>query len=191
MRIFEKFSRLLPARLPLMLAVFLMPSVSQAALTAYMTMECDIQGTIMGDVTQAGREGQIEVYAFGHNISQARDAASGLPTGKRRHRPLRVLKPVDRSTPLIAQALFDNENCTEVTIRFWRPARSGKEIQFYTVTLTNASVVSVMPTMANNRVPENLQFPVWEAISFTYQTITLTQEIDNTSSQDSWETPVQ
>ena len=34
-------------------------------------------------------------------ISSPRDAASGLPTGKRQHKPVSVTKPVDKATPLL------------------------------------------------------------------------------------------
>jgi len=33
---------------------------------------------------------------------------SGLPTGKRIHKPLIVLKRIDKSTPLLAKALTEN-----------------------------------------------------------------------------------
>jgi hypothetical protein len=40
--------------------------------------------------------------AFGlQGIVSPRDAASGLPSGKRQHEPITILKPVDKSTPLI------------------------------------------------------------------------------------------
>lgn len=40
-------------------------------------------------------------------ISQPRDAASGLATGKRQHKPVTVTKPVDKATPL----LIDKSSC--------------------------------------------------------------------------------
>ena len=37
--------------------------------------------------------------------SMQRDAASGLPTGKRQHKPLVVTKEVDKSTPKLADTI--------------------------------------------------------------------------------------
>ena len=33
-----------------------------------------------------------------------RDAASGLPTGKRQHKPISITKPVDKATPMLARS---------------------------------------------------------------------------------------
>lgn len=162
-----------------------MPSVSQAALNAYLTLKCN-GSDIMGDVEQSGREGSIEVYGFGHSIISPRDAASGLPTGKRQHRPVRVIKAIDSATPLLYNALFNNHTCTDVFLRFWRPTATGQEQQFYTIELENATISSVMPTMANNRVPENAAFPVLEVISFSYQKIIVTIEDGGITAEDDW-----
>jgi len=32
------------------------------------------------------------------------DAASGLPTGKRQHKPVAITKPIDKATPMLAGA---------------------------------------------------------------------------------------
>lgn len=37
------------------------------------------------------------------SINKSRDAASGLPTGKRMHKPINTTKPVDKSSPLLAK----------------------------------------------------------------------------------------
>ena len=79
------------------------------ALNAYLTLEGGSQGEIKGSVTQAGREDTIMVIAFDHKVTSPRDAASGLPTGKRQHGPLTICKELDKSSPLLMQALTNNE----------------------------------------------------------------------------------
>lgn len=37
------------------------------------------------------------------SINKPRDAASGLPTGKRGHKPVNTTRPVDKSSPLLAK----------------------------------------------------------------------------------------
>ena len=59
------------------------------ALNAYLTLKGQKQGAINGPVTQKGRENSIAVHAFGNEIDSPRDAATGLPTGKRIHKPVR------------------------------------------------------------------------------------------------------
>ena len=83
-------------------------------LNAYLKLKGQKQGTIKGSVTQKGREGKIAVIAVTHEIISPRDAASGLPTGKRMHKPFVITKVItkklDKSSPLLYNALVNNEN---------------------------------------------------------------------------------
>ncbi|MEK7863105.1 MAG: type VI secretion system tube protein TssD, partial [Chloroflexota bacterium] len=85
----------------------------RGGLFIYLTLKGQKQGDIKGSVTQKGREGSISVQYLQSKIVSPRDAASGLATGKRQHEPLVVRKTVDRSTPLLLNALVTNENLTE------------------------------------------------------------------------------
>ena len=159
------------------------------ALNAYLRLTGDIQGEINGSVTQAGREDSIMVIAFNHEVESPRNATSGLATGKRQHKPLIITKEIDKSTPLLMNALTNNENLSEVILQFWRPSRSGKEFQFYTIELTNARIVDIHQEMLNNKYPENMQHAEREHISFVYQKITWTYEDGGITSTDDWESP--
>ncbi len=114
------------------------------SLNAYLTLKGKKQGAINGGVIQKGREKTIAVYAYNHEIISPRDAASGLPTGKRQHRPLRITKEIDKSTPLLFNALVNNEILSEFVLKFYAPHASGVETQIYTITLTNANISSIM-----------------------------------------------
>ena len=52
------------------------------ALNSNLRLTGETQGEVEGSVTQAGREGSMEIYGWSHEIVSPRDAASGLPTGK-------------------------------------------------------------------------------------------------------------
>lgn len=156
------------------------------ALNAYMRITGQIQGEIKGSVTQAGREDSIMVIGFSHEVGSPRDAASGLPTGKRQHKPLTITKEIDKSTPLLMSALVNNENLTELTLRFWQPSRSGKEFQFYTIELKNAAIADIRQEMLNNKYPENMQMTELEHVSFIYQKITWTYEDGGITTSDDW-----
>ena len=71
------------------------------ALNAYLKIVAQKQGTILGSVTQKGREGTIQIIAAMHEIVGPRDPASGRPTGKRVHKPFVVTKNIDRASPLL------------------------------------------------------------------------------------------
>lgn len=160
------------------------------ALNAYMRLTGKSQGEIKGSVTQKGREDSIMVIAVNHEVTSPRDAASGLPTGKRQHRPLVVTKEIDKSTPLLMNALVNNENISDFELRFWQPSPSGQEVQYYTIQLIDASIVNIRFEMLNNKYPENMQHKEREHVSFCYQKITWTFEDGGITAEDLWEAHV-
>ena len=160
------------------------------ALNAYLKLTGDTQGEVKGSCTQAGREDSMEIIGVSHEVTSPRDAASGLPTGKRVHKPLTVTKAIDKATPLLMNLLTNNENISSWKIQYWRPSRAGKEEQHYTVELVNASVSSIRVEQLNNKYPENMKHEVREHISFTYQKIIWTWEDGGITAEDDWETPV-
>jgi len=57
-----------------------------------------------------------------------RDPASGLPTGKRQHKPISFLKEWGAATPQLFQALVTNENLKTVKFEFLQVDKTtGKE----------------------------------------------------------------
>ncbi len=156
----------------------------------YLIAKAQKQGQIKGSVIQKGKEGWIAVYGFHHEIVSPRDVASGMATGKRQHKPLTITKEIDRSTPLLYQALVNNESFPEVVLRFFAPDMkgAGKEIQIYTIKLANANIISIVDDMANIKIAENIKLPLLEMISFTYQRIEWTWNDGDITSTDSWET---
>lgn len=157
------------------------------ATNAYLTIKGQKQGQVKGSVTQKGREGWIAVYAFHHEIVSPRDAASGMPTGKRQHKALSITKEIDKSTPLLLQALINNETLTEVILRFYGADSkgTGAERLIYTIKLTNASISDIAEDMLNNKTDDGLKMPVLDIVSFTYQKINWTWEDGGIAAEDS------
>src|SRR5690242_2509508 len=125
------------------------------ALNAYLKLKGQKQGEIKGSVTQKGREDKIMVIAVSHEIVSPRDPASGLPTGKRMHKPLVLTKELDKSSPLLWNVLTNNENIPELHVEFWTPqinakTGTGSEVQHYTIDLVNANIASIQFRMPNN-----------------------------------------
>lgn len=160
------------------------------ALNCYMRLTGETQGEIKGSVTQAGREDSIMVIGFTHQVKSPRDAASGLPTGKRQHMPLTITKEIDKATPLLMNVLVNNENISNWELRFWQPSKAGKEVQFYTIQLERASIAGIRSEMLNNKYPENMQHKEREHVSFCYQKVIWTFEDGGITSEDDWESPV-
>ncbi|MHB1011534.1 MAG: Hcp family type VI secretion system effector [Desulfobacteria bacterium] len=155
----------------------------------HMTLKGQTSGDIKGSCTQKGREGSILIFAFDHDILSPRDIASGLPTGKRQHKPVLVTKEIDKSSPLLYTVLCNNENLTEVVFKFWKPSASGKEVQYYTIKLTNANIAARKTYFPNMLIAENTKLPHLEEVAFTYQKIEWTWEDGGITSEDDWEVP--
>jgi type VI secretion system secreted protein Hcp len=164
------------------------------ALNAYLKLKGQKQGEIKGSVTQKGRENKVMVIAVSHEIISPRDAASGLPTGKRMHKPFVITKELDKSSPLLYAALTTNENISEWELQFWAPqikatTGTGSEVQHYSVKLTNANIASIAFRMANNKHPDLMKFAEYEEVAFTYQKIEWTWNDGGITAGDDWEAP--
>ena len=164
------------------------------SMTAFATIKGQKQGSIKGGVVQKGREGQIACHYFQHKVVSPRDAASGLPTGKRSYDTLVLRKEFDQSTPKLTTALVQNETLTEVHLFFYRASIStGTEVLFFTIDLQNASLVS-----QNWYKPDGLEAAAssgggslpQEELEFVFQKIIWTYVDGGIQAQDDWESPV-
>ncbi|HNR31113.1 MAG TPA: type VI secretion system tube protein TssD [Candidatus Hydrogenedentes bacterium] len=116
---------------------------------------------IEGSCTAQGREGTVVVAGFAHEVVSPRDAASGLPTGRRHHEPLVITKHFDKSSPLLYQALIGEDVLQEVALHFYRVNDELQEEEYYTITLEDAIIVSIQPSYIH-----------LEEVSFVYHKIT-------------------
>lgn len=175
-------------RILLLTASFLLALTSVRAAE---NIQVTIVGKSSGKITGSGKDGSIEGLAMEHEIVSPRDAASGLPTGRRQHKPLTIVKPIDKATPLLMKLLTNNESAT-VTLKFFRADSStvgggGKPEQYYTITLTNAAVSSIRDWKPNTRDVSADRAGDLEEISFTYQKITWTWTDGGITHEDDWE----
>ncbi len=162
-------------------------SPASAALNAYLKVKGRTLGDIKGSVNLKGREGQIAVLNSNHEIVSPRDMATGLPTGKRQHKPFVITKELDKSSPILYKALITNEILTEVELRFWRGGEKGGEAQqFYTVKLTNATIASIRFVQPSSVHVDLRHLSEYEEISFTYSKIEWTWTDGGITASDDW-----
>lgn len=130
-------------------------------------------GTVAITGKKQGAFGPISLLGITHEIVSPRDAASGLPTGKRQHKPITITKEWGASTPLLMNALVTNETLTSVLIGL---LRDGQQVA--TIKLTNASI--------SNYVSHGMT----EQWSLTYQKIEWTWVDGGITAMDDWEAPI-
>jgi len=174
----------------LLTALILSGLVGREALagSAYMSVTGP-RGPIQGGVLIKGREGTMEVTEVTHEIVSPRDAASGLPTGKRQHKPLTITMVLDKSTPLLYKSLVTNETLPTVELKFYRTDPLGKELNYFTVKLTNASLSQVKTVLPDTKDPASAQKVEVVQVSFTYQKIEWTWVDGGITASDDWESP--
>jgi type VI secretion system secreted protein Hcp len=138
------------------------------ATTAYLTVHGQKQGEIKGGATEKGREGWIPLISVAYGVESPRDPASGLPTGRRVHTPITVVKVIDQASPNLLQALVANEALTSVKIEFWRPVAEAAS-PYFIIVLTNAAIVGIALAPSSEDGTHE-----YEQVQFTYQKITWT-----------------
>lgn len=162
------------------------------ALVAHMTVEGKSQGRISEKCSQQeGREDTIPLLQLAHAISIPKDAQSGRIIGQRFHSPVSVVKEIDRSSPMLAQAMVTAETLT-VRIDFYRfnPDGSGTQEQFYTVELEDAQIVSFESEIPFVKDPVTAQHPPLERLQIAFTKITTTYQPDGITFTDDWRKPV-
>ena len=145
---------------------------------------------ITGGVVQKGLEGSMEVASAHHELVSPRDPATGQASGKRQHRPLTIVKTVDRATPQLYKALINNQVLPTCTLKFFVLV-GGVPKNLYTIKLTNASVASVELTKGDVRFQQG-RLGEFEEVTFTYQKIEWTFLNGTTAitQLDNWSDPV-
>ena len=157
--------------------------------TAYMRCLLTPTSPIVGSVTTQGYEGYIEVDVADHSIVSPRDAASGLATGKRQHKPFVITKSTDKATPLLYNAITTNQHLSSCTIKFVRAMSDGTLDNYFTVKLTNAAIAQLDFHKGDARGGAG-RLGEYESVSFTYQKIEWTWADGGITAKDDWEAPV-
>ncbi|MGA2216818.1 MAG: type VI secretion system tube protein Hcp [Terracidiphilus sp.] len=137
------------------------------------------QGKIKGSSTKGhgnvNNSKGILCHSFSYGVETPYDAASGLPTGKRQHKPISIVREVDSASPLLLHACATNEGFTTATLSFFKPGKSGKETVYQTIELTNGAITGVR--LASPRLGKNRESTTpgkkLESITLNYEELTV------------------
>ncbi len=162
---------------------------------AYLTLSGANQGDMssgasgadsIGTMSKSDHENEIQVQAFKLNMTVPKDPQSGQPTGRRIHTGLSFTKVMDKSSPMIMQALATGEQIKKATFKFFRTSSSGDQEHYYTVELEEALITDVTPWFPNALDPSNAAISHMEDVTLSYKKITETHEVAGTSGSDDW-----
>ena len=158
--------------------------------TAADRVECRVkakrQGLFKGSV---GAQSEfIPISGVSLQITSPRDAATGLPSGKRQYKPVVLTKEVDGSSPQFFASASTNEVIDSVTCNFVRLNGNGTENVHMVVTLTNALVVDISIAPESKKLlTEATGIPSeMEQVSLTFQKIEIEDLDTKTFFADDW-----
>ena len=158
----------------------------------YVSVKGKKQGQFKGETKAPGgrAKDRFRGVAYVSEVISPRDAASGLPTGKRQHRPIVITKEWGAASPQLFQALVTNEVLTAVVLEFVKTDPAGREVVYYRVTLTNAAVSDLRSYLDLTEVDgDPYDGRALEDVSFTFAKIELENLEAKTSAVDDWSSP--
>ena len=123
--------------------------------------------------------GDVNADSRPDTITSPRDAASGLPTGKRQHKPMTITKPLDRGSVTVKGSM---SGCTvgaaypDAVLQ-----TAAARYEFKDVFITSCAMPS-MSGSSSGGVP-------MESISFNYDKIQMVPVQDSKEVKDEWKAP--
>jgi type VI secretion system secreted protein Hcp len=134
-----------------------------------------LEVTVQGINAKTNQSWVLTIPARAYAIVSPRDAASGLPTGKRMHKPFTITLESSPSSPQLATAVGRGDKITLVVLHFKPQTPNGPH-----------HALSI-PAPENAAMKDEQGFPT---VKFTFQKITWRTDIANKVATDDWETPV-
>lgn len=140
-----------------------------------------------GSSEKEGREGTCDVYAVDHEIVQPIDLKTGQATSTRQHRPLTVLKVIDKATPGFHKALCTGQTLKNAILDFYRiDPQTRQEAIYYTITLTQVRIVGMKTMVPTTSLAENASYGHMEEVRMVYEQIEWKWLPDNVVEADRW-----
>ncbi|MFP2904926.1 type VI secretion system tube protein TssD [Pyxidicoccus sp. 3LFB2] len=145
---------------------------------------------IKGEPTQVslGRADSIECIYYEQSVKTAREAGSGLATGRRQYEGITIRKRIDKSTPLLMKALCENQ-VIEGTFKFFRPNPTGDGTteQFYTVGIKRGRIAGIRQHVPDSFEPTSTNKPGLEEVHFVFHSIDWTITNGGVTHLDTWD----
>ncbi|GAB7533125.1 Hcp family type VI secretion system effector [Pseudomonas sp. 3A(2025)] len=131
----------------------------------------------IGQKCQAGHDDEIMVLSFAHNMANIGNAKHAT------HRPVFITKNVDKSSPLLSQALANQEQ-VDCIIDFYRTAAQGAQEKFYTVEIRGCLITELTLDMPHVILQNDAQ--AQEHVAISYRDIIWTHHAAGTTGYASW-----
>lgn len=166
----------------------------------YISIEGETQGLItsgactadsIGDSFVEGHEDEMMVQQVDHIVTVPTDPQSGQPTGQRVHKPLKFTVNLNKAVPLLYNALASGEKMSSITLKWYRTSIEGKQENFFTTTLENATIVDINCSMPHCQNPADSDYTQNVTVAVSYRKISVSHEKSGTLGSDDWRKPIE
>lgn len=128
----------------------------------------------IGNKAQIAHLDQIMVYGMNHSLSRVQNV---------NHQAVTIIKPIDKSSPLLAKAITDNEILV-CDFYLYRTSKVGMAECYYKVKITGARVTQIDFVVPHSVIEGGGE--AQEKVSFSYETITWEHCTAGTSTYSLW-----
>lgn len=128
----------------------------------------------IGNKFQSGHEDEMFIYELVNHMTREQHVTL---------HPLEIRKPIDKSTPLLALAMNQNEQLT-CLFNFYRTSASGGIEQYFKIRLSEATISDLSFYYPNSLTHNDVQ--AQESVSFKYATISWEHLLAGTSAYSLW-----
>jgi type VI secretion system secreted protein Hcp len=129
---------------------------------------------LTGEATDAEHKGEIEVVSWSWGIQGSTDVATGQAAAKARLTELRIVKRVDRSSPVLMQLVKNNKLADLATLTV-RKAGST-QLPFFKIELKKVRVTSVNVESENDTSAPSTELVERVSLGFEKVTVTYTPQ---------------
>lgn len=167
---------------------------------AYISIEGAAQGNItagsftaesVGNIYVEGRKDEILVQEVIHTVTVPTDRQSGQPSGQRVHLPFVFTCALNKSVPLMYNALTSGEALPKVEVKWYRTSADGKQEHFFTTTLTDAIIVTLDLEMPHAQGSASSNYTQLLQVSMAYRKIEWEHTAAGTLGADDWRVPAE
>ena len=146
-----------------------------------------------GDVTMESIGGvdvssdHIDGYELRFGTRVSTEGQAHRASSHRRILPVRIMKRIDQTTPLLYQGLKQNQRLDGDIKIFDNDPDSGETRHRFTVRLTQARILSIESSVPDACDADESNRPPYEVCEFVPHTIAYVDEINSAESEDRWD----
>ena len=136
-----------------------------------------------------GREGSIECLYFEDRVRTPMEAGTNHITARRIYAPMKIIKRIDKTTPLLAKAMCNNE-ALEGELQFWRPVEGGDGSDgehYFTIALSEARISEIRRVSPRASNPDTTEDSTpYEEVYFVFHTVRWVYQPSGAEHEDNW-----